>query len=202
MSPKLLTILLILLPVALYLGYISPVYSGNPGLVWTPERSLPALKSANLLLSQSLNQIDIVQREAEMVSKEYSAINPELIATTTALLPDSIDTIKLRNEVLNIGNKSGIAIKGLTISPITNLNNPKLGGYKVSFNLSSKYPPFKELMRSYEKSTRLFIIESMTINRITDEELKEKSSSESKVNIVDLEETLNIQVTFRVHYLK
>jgi hypothetical protein len=178
------------------------MYSGTPGLIWTPEKSLPVLKSEDMLLSQSLNQVDIVQRETDLVSKEYSAISPELIATTSQLLPDAIDTLKLRNEVLNIGNKSGIAIKGLAISPITNLNSPKLGAYKVSFNLSSKYPPFKELMRNYEKSTRLFIIESMTINRITDEELKEKSLNESKANIVDLEETLNIQVTFRVHYLK
>ena len=116
MSPKLLTILLILLPVTLYLGYVSPMYSGNPGLIWTPERSLPVLKSTNVLLSQSLNQIDIVQREADSISKEYSVIDPQLIATTTLLLPDSIDPIKLRNEVLNIGNKSGIAISDLAIS--------------------------------------------------------------------------------------
>ncbi len=201
MSPKLLTILLILLPVTLYFGYVSPMYSGNPGLIWTPERSLPVLKSTDVLLSQSLNQIDIVQREAGSISKEYSGIDPQLIVTTTLLLPDSIDPIKLRNEVLNIGNKSGIAISGLTISPISNLNNPKLGAYKVSFNIRSKYPAFKELMHSYEKSTRLFVTENLTIARVTDDEIRENALKENKINTVDLEETLNIQVSFKVHYL-
>lgn len=202
MSPKLLNILLVLIPVVLYLGYLSPMYTGDSGLIWTPEKSIAGLKSSNLHYAEALSQVGIVEREANSVSKEYSSIDPALIATTSKLLPDDIDSVKLRNEIIAIANKSGVAIPALTVVPEAHPSSPKLGSYKINFSIRSKYPAFKELMESYEKSTRLYVIENLIIKRATEQEIRENAQKENKINTIDMEETLNISITFRVSYLK
>lgn len=186
MSPKLFNILLILIPVSLYFGYIDPFYNGVQGLVWTPERSLNVLKLQNVQHVNALAQIDLIQRESELLQKNYKAIDPAVIEKINNLLPDSIDPVKLRNDVTSIAAEYGIALTGLTVTS-------GVGFYKVSFNLKSKYLPFKSFMEKYEKSTRMFVLSSLSIDR--------PDVSTSNENKED-PDNLTIRVTSTVYYKK
>lgn len=195
MSPKLLNVLLILIPVAFYYGYIDPMYNGTPGLVWTPQKSISVLKSENVQYTNALNQVSFLEEEIKKIDKNYKAVDGGVIASSTILLPDSLDPYNIRNEVTSIANKAGVAIVGVNVIPSNKIKSPKIGTYTVSFTLIARYPVFKKLMEEYEKSMRLFLIDSVMISRV------EEKKGEEKTSVITDKEALNISVTFNVPYL-
>lgn len=193
MSPKLLNILLIICSVVLYIGYLKPMYTGAPGVIWTPEKSLSALKNENVQYANAINQIELIRREAEKINKEYEAIDKEVVTKAELFLPKVIDPLKLRNDVISIASKSGIAISGLTVT-----HDATNSFYKVSFAMKTRYSLFKNFIQNYEKSTRVFSLSVLTIARIDDGENKNLTLSEMEDN----EGKLNIRVESRVYYKK
>lgn len=200
MSPKLLNILLILVPVLLYFGYIHPIYTGEPGLVWTPEKNIFVLRSLNVQYQNSINQISLIQNQMDQLNKDYNAVDEETKKKIGIMLPDTINPIKLRSEVASIADKSGTAITDIVVVPInSNIRNgnQKLSGYKVSFSTKAHYPVLKSLISNYEKNMRLFILESIAIDKIV-----KKPGEENKIEVDDDDETLTSAITFNVYYLK
>lgn len=196
MSPKLLNIILILVPTALYLGFITPILEGTSGLGWAPERTIAALQSQNVAYANALNQVGEIERSAQKINKDFLAITPEIQATTSIMLPNSIDPIKLRSEVITIADNAGIAISGLSVVPTILVGKGNVEAYTVSFSLKTRYATFKKIMEVYEKNLRFFIISSITIRR------PEGGQVGSDPNAPLDKEALDIRVTFRVHYLK
>lgn len=189
MSPKLFNILLILTPVALYLGYIDPFYNGVPGLIWTPEKNLNILKLENVQHINAISQLDLIKSESEQLLKNYKAIDPKVIEKVNNLLPDSIDPVKLRNDITSIAAESGLALTGLSVVS-------EVDSYKVSFSVRSKYLPFKSFMERYEKSTRMFVLENLSIGR--PDESKQNQTNEVKED----PEILTVKVVSRVYFKK
>lgn len=192
MSPKLLNILLVALPAVLFYGYLMPYYTGEGGLVWTPEKSIKALQVENVLFSNTLKQTGIIKDAAEKFEKDYNSFDAETKLKISTMLPDTIDPVKLRNEVINIAAKSGVAISGLKVE-----KDPKgegnLNFYKVTFGVKTRYATFKTLVESYEKNKRFFLLDTSSISR-------PKSDDESKTEIQD--DVLDFTITFRVYYMK
>jgi hypothetical protein len=193
MSPKLFNILLVLTPLVLYFGYLSPMYEGVPGFVWTPEASITVLQAQNVQYTNALNQVKLVEDAMNKINKDYTAIDPAVKDKVSLLLPDSVEPIKLRNDVVAIANTSGIALSGLQVSPSVKVKSQNVGLYTVAFTVSAHYSVFKKLIESFEKSTRLFILESIVINR------PEKKDDKTGIND---SENLNFVVTYSVNYLK
>jgi hypothetical protein len=196
MSPKLLNILLVLIPVALYFAYIDPMYSGQPGLIWTPDDSIVSLQSKNKQYDNALQQVPLVISEIEKLNKDYLAISDEARAKALMLLPDRIDPVKLRNEVTSIGNKSNIAITGLSVAVDGRDDYKELGSYAVSFSVKSRYPAFKKFLENYEKSMRLFIPESIIIQKT------DKKQDGAPLDSTEDLDALNIRIVSRVYYIK
>ncbi len=197
MSPKLLNILLILIPAVLYYGYLDPMYNGTPGLIWTPESGIMKLKSENVQMKNALLQLSFIETEVKKLNDDYKKVDPLVKQKAEMLLPDSIDSIKLRNEVLSIADNSGVAISALIVMPaITGKMDPNLKYYTVSFGIKSRYSVFKKAIESYEKSTRLFILDSVAIVKA------KKSDTQVQSSVVDDSEALDIRVTFKVASLK
>jgi hypothetical protein len=115
MSPKLLNILLIALPAVLFYGYLMPYYTGEGGLVWTPEKSIKTLQVENVLFANTLKQTGIIKDAAEKFEKDYNSFDADTKQKISTMLPDTIDPVKLRNEVINIAAKTGVAISGLKV---------------------------------------------------------------------------------------
>lgn len=194
MSPKLLNILLILIPVVIYFGYIDPFYTGQPGIIWTPETSISGLQAKNVQYFDALHQVELVKSGMEKLSKDYLAIDEVSKEKAIMLLPDSINDVKLRNEVVAVAAKAGIAISGLKVDKnTTQLFSKDLEGYSVSFTMKANYSTFKKFMEMYEKSMRLFILDSV---KITKTERKEGEITEEEPDM------LNISVRSLVYYLK
>lgn len=198
MSPKLLNILLILLPAFLYFGYLNPMYNGVPGFIWSPEFSITALQSQNVQYKDALQQISLIETEIGKINSQYKKITDEEKLRATMLLPDKIDPIKLRNEVVSIANKKGIAISGLqVVNSCQGALDKSLGCYLVTLTVHSRYPVLKELIEAYEKSLRLFVVSNVLISKPT-----KKDSQGSAVGQEEDKEALDSNMSFRVYYLK
>ena len=196
MSPKLLNILLILLPVSLYFGYIEPAYTGNTGFVWTPDSSIVALRSEKVQYENSIAQVELIQAELDKINKDYLGLDKTIKEKIEIMLPDNIDQFKLRNEVTSIANKANIAISSFKVNPVLVSENPKISGYKVSFSVQGDYSTIKILIESFEKNMRFFLIDNITINRRIKKDDTDK-------NFTDINETsLDSIISFNVYYLK
>ncbi len=193
MSPKLLNLLLVILPFVLYYGYIDPMYNGTPGLAWTFENTIPVLKAKNVQYENSIGQIDLIQRSADNLNKDYKAIDPKVIEKLNTLLPSSVDPIKLRNDVVSIAAKSGVAITNLVVE----LDPRDQNVYKINFNIKARYSLFKMFMADYEKSTRMFVLTGMRISRIEASGVNDKDVQ----NDISADK-LNISVSSKVYFKK
>ena len=196
MSPKLLNILLILIPVVLYYAYLDPMYSGSPGLIWTPEKSISILQATNVQYENTAKQVDLIKESVSRINKDYTAIPQDVIDRASILLPDSIDKINLRKEVVAIADKAGVALNGVTVTDDPKNQSTVVGAYLVNFTVKVRYPIFKALMESYERSTRVFMIETVSIKKLEAKELEKEAS------LIDNQDKLNCIVSFRVTYLK
>lgn len=194
MSPKIFSILLVILPVALYYGYINPAYSGEVGLVWTPEASIILLRSQKVQYENAIAQVDLVENEMTKINKDYLNLDPVIKNKVEMMLLDSIDQFKLRNEVTSIANKKGVAISGLKVTEGIRNKNQKIGGYKVAFTVKGNYSTIKKLIEEYEKSTRFFVVDSIAIGRYV-------KKDDSGI-VIDDGETLDATITFEVYYLR
>lgn len=196
MSPKLLNILLILIPVVAYYGVFDPLYNGNPGLVWTPAAALPVLQTRNVQYTDALNQVALIKQSSAKLGKDYDAIPGDIKNSVGILLPDSIDPIRLRNEVLAIADNAGIPISGLDVTVNSKSSSDKLGAYLVAFNIKGHYSEFKKFMEVYERNMRFFTLSGLTIRR------PEKKAGEINDPQLNDKELLNFTITSVVYYFK
>lgn len=195
MSPKLFNFLLVILPVVIYFGYLNPAYTGQPGLVWTPALSVTALKSQNVQYANTINQINLIEKGVMDLNKDYLAIDEATKERMEIMLPDTIDQIKLRNELIQIAAKSNVALQALKVE--RDLKGDKnMNFYTVSFALKARYPVFKKFMDSYESNMRFFILESASIQR------QERNENDPSAAPIDDEEALIINITSRVYYMR
>lgn len=195
MSPKLFNILLVLIPVIVYYGVFDPLYNGNPGLVWTPESSISGLQAKNVQYTNTYNLISKVGKDIKKINDDYVAIPETTTATVTQMLPDEIDPIRLRNEVINIADKTGVPISTVKISEDNRVSVPGVGAYTITFDVKARYSDIKNLLVGYEKNTRFYNIDSLRISRI-----ETKGLSPQELLVFD-KEALLATVSYKVYYL-
>ncbi len=196
MSPKLLNVLLALIPLVMYYGFIEPMYTGNPGIVWTPTNSINGLQSTNVKYVNAINLVTAATLGIKKINDDYEAISATTTKKLEEMLPDSIDRFKLRNEVLSIADNIGVAITDVSISEGTKNPNPNTKSYSISFIVKARYPLLKKLFMEYEKSTRFYVIESILINTVD-----AKGLTAQDLLLFD-NEALVANVVYTVSYLK
>ncbi len=197
MSPKILNILLVVLSGVLYMYVIDPLYTGN-GTLWVPSGSISTLKALNEQYSATLAQIDTVQQGVDGLHNDYSKLSVEDQEKIKTMLPNTVDEIKLRHEVLTIAAKSGlgVALQNLNVkkSQIPYKGYPY---YVVTFSLQSRYTPFKKLIEAYDRNLRFYNLETVSLSRKA--ELLEDNLA--KNSFID-KDVLDISVKFRVYQMK
>ena len=169
------------------------MYTGTPGLVWTPPASIESLQTQNVQFINKLAQITAIQKEVDALEKDYEAIPATTTEKVEMMLSDNIDQVKLRNELLNIASRSGVSISEIAISEAS--NNADVGAYNVTFSFQAKYTVFKEVMANFEKNLRFYNIQTVSIRRQAGVLVKDTNS------LID-KEKLGITVMFSVYYLK
>lgn len=162
MSKNLLSILLIIIPVVLYLLVIKPVYTGVGG-VWQPTQSVKDLSTLNEQYSATLDQAETLASQAMELEKEYQSVSQEDRDKMKIMVPDSIDRVRLLNEVSLMGTRLGFTLNDLSYAEGSSLAAGR-GSATISFTVKTTYPRFKDLMDNFEKSLRLYTIQSVTFS--------------------------------------
>lgn len=160
MSKNLLTLLLIVSTFAVYYLAIGPLYTGTGG-VWQPAESVKALRTLNTQYDETLTQADNLFTQAETLRNQYARISDDQKDKMKVMVPDSIDRVRLLSEVSTIGILSGLPLSELSYSDGPVLSTGR-GAVGISFSVKTNYQQFKALMDTFEKSMRLFSIQSVT----------------------------------------
>lgn len=196
MSPKLLNIFLILIPVVLYYGFFDPMYTGNPGFVWTPQASISSLQSENIQYINALNLISDVERQTKTVNTDYTSVASTTIDKAKIMLPDSIDPLKLRAEATSIANKSGVDVEIKDVIVDTKNTSKVTGSYIITLSMKARYPLLKKLVQEFEKSKRFYTVDSLSIKRVDPMGL-------SDLQLLSFDkDALTIMLNYKVYYLK
>ncbi len=163
MSKNLLNLLLIVTVFAMYYLVISPIYTGVGG-VWQPGESIQTLRDMNVQYDETLAQADGLYNQAQTLRAQYANISPDQKEKMEFMVPNSIDKIRLLDEVDGIGRETGLAFDSLAYSEGSANTSSGLGSAGISFAVKTSYPKFKELMDNFEKSLRLFSIQSVSFS--------------------------------------
>ena len=189
-----LTILLILAPAFLWYGFYKPLFEGSTGLGWMPASTLPALQNENVNLQNALDQISSVEKGAKKLNDEYLLITPEVKEKLMIMLPNTIDRVKLINEVKAIAEKSKVFVNGTAMEDTRPVGR-NVGAYTVTLTFKARYDVIKKLMENYEKNMRFFVVESVSLKR------PENGEGQTGNGVFD-SEALNAGITFKVYYFK
>lgn len=154
MSPKLINLLLIVGSFALYYVIISPLYSGELRVI-NLGQGVSSLRSTYINSTRTLDQVKSLEAEAKTLQAKYAGIKEESKRQMDVMVPSSVDPVRLVSEVSNIANQTGLSLNDVSYSENTNIGVGK-GAYIVSFSVKTTYQSFKELMRNFETSLRLF----------------------------------------------
>lgn len=159
MSKTLLNLLLIVATFAVYYLVIGPVYTGMGG-VWQPAESVQSLKLLNTQYDETLAQADNLYSQAETLRSQYARISNDQKEMMKVMVPDSIDKVRLLSEVNNVFAQTGFTPNELAYSEGN--STPTRGVVNISFSVKTNYTRFKQLMDVFEKSMRLFSVQSVT----------------------------------------
>ena len=183
MSPKLLNILLILASFSLYYLVIGPIWTGG-GPIWAPAQGISTLMSQDKQYKDTISSADNLSTQGEKLKSQYKAVSDETKQKLAIMVPQKIDKVRLLSEIDNIANQSGVALSNVSAIDIATIDKLK-GSYNISFSVKTTYTKFKEFMRNYENSLRLFTLESVNFTA------PEK-----------IDDLTDFKVTLKTYYLK
>lgn len=164
MSPKLLIVLLLLSSGVMYYLLISPLYTGS-GDLWSPqEGGVLQLIQKKAQYEKAINDADNIIKQANELKNDYAKVTNEDKEKLRLMIPETIDRVRLLSEMSNMTNMIGLTVKDMAVSESLKPTASSLGVYTISFNFSTSYPHFKELVRKFETNLRLFRLESASFN--------------------------------------
>lgn len=155
MSPKILNILLIISSVVLYYYVVDPLYSGADSTFFSGDKNIPKLIEKRNTYDKTIEAFPLILSQAATNQKQFEALQQDDIKTIMTMVPVSVDDIKLMSEITNIAAESGIPLDNMGIKD-------KIGEYTVSFTVLTTYTNFKKIIALFEKSMRLFTLQSVS----------------------------------------
>lgn len=164
MSPKYFIILLILLAVVLVHQVFMPLYSGNGSTLYQPAKGYVQLKQERASYTSSLSEADKVIAQANELKKKYEGVDKANVELLKAMVPDSINEVKLHSEIASILTASGFSSEKLSITKKGASLIPGIGVYLVSISLEdSSYERLKTILNTLERSRRILSIKSISV---------------------------------------
>lgn len=160
MSKNLLNLLLVVATVAVYLMAIKPLYTGQGGIV-QPEQSVKDLMTLNKQHDEALEKAESAMSQADSLKAKYERVSDEDKAKMAIMVPDKIDKVRLLSEVLNVAQDAGFFLSDLSYSEGGNASGGK-SAVTVSFSVKTTYERFKALINNFEKSMRLYSVDSVS----------------------------------------
>ncbi len=163
-------IILIIISIAVFFGYIDPNYRGQD----SDMRSVESLKAENDQYVNALTNSNKIREQRNTLSQKKSQISQEEIDNLERLLPDNIDNIKLVIDIKNIASKpqnGNLTLSGVKLDTGTTSSDPKklgadnsrIGTVGLSFNTTASYSNFSNFITDLEKSMRLVDITDLSV---------------------------------------
>ncbi len=153
-------IILIIAAVGLFFGYTDSKYTDIKALQVTQAGYDNALS----------NSQNIVSRRKDLGEKKYNNIKPEDKNKILTLLPDSVDNVKLINDIDQLAKDRGMILEGIKINEGDSAKDTSLGPDKklyksigLSFSVSASYDQFIDFLVQLEKSIRIVDVTSLTL---------------------------------------
>lgn len=115
---RLFPVLLILLAVGLFLGYVNPTYTGS---ITTLSREIHDYDRALASAKQ------FKEKEVQLTA-ERNAISPEALSRLQAYLPDSVDNVQLILDLNSLAARSGVSLSNFEIEDSRPVSADASGG--------------------------------------------------------------------------
>lgn len=170
---RLLPILLIVVSIALFFGYIDGQYKAYGQLKIDKEAHESALATAQQLKGR---HNDLKSKKAEFTAEELTSLEK--------LLPDSIDSVQMILDLNSVARTHGMLVKEIDINdapqnvaigqdvsgegrprrPVLGQNAAGFTRYSVNFTVESDYFSFTDFIADLERSLRLLDIYDISIS--------------------------------------
>lgn len=142
---------------------------------------IKAVRSVNANYEQALANSEKLIKVRDSVLKTFNNIDENDRIRLDKMLPDNIDNVRLIIDVKEIGLKNGLILKNVRTSAptaeIPTSNKPPVNSAKVikannatydavtlSFNVSTSYEKFIQLIKALESSLRIIDISRINVN--------------------------------------
>jgi len=157
-------IILIIISIATFFGYIDPNYRGND------RQSIQSLIAEENEYQIALNNTAEIRSRRDSLVDIRSQINPDDLEKLEKLLPDNIDNIKLVIDMNKIAENHSLTLKNIKLDTKAKEDPQKIGQeygkYGVvglSFSVNSSYNNFQGFLKDLEKSLRLVEITDLSV---------------------------------------
>ena len=161
-------IILIIISIGTFFGYIDPVYRGTSSSGGKPN--IISLQAEDAEYVTALNNSNKIREKRDDLIDKRSKIEPNDLAKLEKLLPDNVDNIKLVIDMNNIAQDHALVLKNIKLDTSVKADPNKLGQddskygtVGLSFSVTSSYDNFQIFLNNLEKSLRLVEITDLTV---------------------------------------
>jgi Tfp pilus assembly protein PilO len=170
---RLFPIVVIILAVALFFGYVRPTWDGE---IANTRAEIDSLNNA-LDASARFSAKEVA------LETERNKLPPEQLARLDAFLPDSVDNIQLILDLNALASHSGVTLSNFTTSNVPNASNASSAGagdaqntngaftgatspvdsLTIGINATGTYSAFRSFMTGVEQSLRPLDVTALTV---------------------------------------
>jgi len=161
---KLTPIIFIILAVGIFFIYVQP-----------QNEELNRIKTIEKEYTSAQSSANDLRKKRERLQEEFKKIGSEDQNNLKLMLPDTVDNVRLLNDITALAARDDfdITLSNISISSgggddnegkiIIDDSKDGYGTIKVSFSFVSTYETYKQFLRALELSLRLMDIKSLTV---------------------------------------
>jgi len=161
-------IVLILVSLGAFFGYVDPNYRGVDATGAT--RSVQSLQAEDADYQSALADSNKIIQKRDVLIAQKNTFSDDQISRLQKLLPDNVDNVRLIIDINNIAASQGLSIKNIKIDTTAGnggqvgADNKKYSTIGLSFSVNATYINFSNLLSRLEESLRLVDITDLSVS--------------------------------------
>ena len=144
-------IILVVIAIGLFFGYIDPTYI-----------QIRELRAKDKTYNEALNQSKELQKVRDSLLSRYNTFSQQDLVRLKKLLPDHVDNVRLILDIDSIASKYNMRTRNVTISKagtesagVVGSNQSNVDSVVLSFSVAATYDNFIKFMKDLESSLRI-----------------------------------------------
>lgn len=168
---NIISVILILVSVGLFFGYINPTYQGATGSTVLAGKSVKELQVERERYTDALTKAREIELARTGLLEKYNAIAPEDKEKLQKLLPDHVDSVRLILDINTIAAQYGMTLKNITLTDAGEKSGKDEGlgprdirevPIEFKFSVSGTYDTLRSFLSDVERSLRLIDLRSLS----------------------------------------